>query len=384
MALVPRQFGSMVDGLFKARNPLVGAIAKWTTDPATKKGFQNFGKELGNSLASVGTTVANLVKAFQPLNAIIGAVLKGLASGIWLGFSETIKAISTAILTMTNLFSKFVGLIPGIGKGNTALKTTHDIFKAIGTVVGGATAILTTYKAAQLAVLAVTKTWEIATKTMTTAQTALDAVLDANPIGIAVIAITALVGGLILAYKHIKPFREAVDRLASSFKRAFSGNAQWEKDLGRQFKNLNKAFDNDAKAFQKKLRKWNTDLWNGLTGNAKWEKDLRKRFGDAKKDYDRYSKQQLKSEQIMQKERQKNWNNFWSGLSKKSRSTWNDMSKHASSGMQNLRSTIAKHSSSVSKTWDNTWSTMKRITVNAWQVIRQHSSNGMETVRGAI
>lgn len=397
----PRLVGAMEEGLFKARNPLVGAIAKWTTDPATKKGFQNFGKEVGDSLAGAATAAGNLIKAFQPLNAILGSIIKGLASGIWQGFSATMKAMAKAIEAVANWFSKLLSFIPGISKGNSALKGTQNVFKAIGTVIGALLAPLIAVRSAMLAigvargvikgvglaiktVTGITKVWEAATKTMRTAQLLLDAALDANPIGLIVIAITAIVAALALAYKYIKPFREGIDRLGASLKRAFTGKAQWEKDLGRQFKNLNKAFDNDAKAFQKKLRKWNTDLWNGMTGNAKWEKDLRKKFDSAKKDYDRYSKQQLKSDQMMQRERQKNWNNFWNGLSKKSRSAWNDMSKHASNGMQELRSAISKHSKNVSRAWDNTWSIMQRITVNAWKTIRQHSSNGMETVRGAI
>lgn len=369
-SMVPRLVGAMEEGLFQARNPLVGAIAKWTTDPATKKGFQNFGASIGNGLAE-------LFKAFDGVNQAIGPLTKAFASGIWQGFATTIKAIAQGFISITSIIGKLLSWITSVSKQFGFLKVQVSATKALSVALGSLLAIITTYKTVTLVAAAATKAFSIA-------QTALDVAMDANPISLVVIAITALVGGLILAYKHIKPFRDAVNRLGTSLKRAFTGKAQWEKDLGRQFKNLNKAFDNDAKAFQKKLRKWNTDLWNGMTGNAKWEKDLHKQFDNAKKEYDRYSKQQLKSEQIMQKERQKNWNNFWSGLSKKSRSAWNDMSKHASSGMQSLRSTIAKHSSSVSKTWDNTWSTMKKITVGAWQVIRQHSSNGMETVRGAI
>lgn len=369
-SMVPRLVGAMEEGLFQARNPLVGAIAKWTTDPATKKGFQNFGASIGNGLAE-------LFKAFDGVNQAIGPLTKAFASGIWQGFATTIKAIAQGFISITSIIGKLLSWITSVSKQFGFLKVQVSATKALSVALGSLLAIITTYKTVTLVAAAATKAFSIA-------QTALDVAMDANPIGLVVIAVTALVGGLILAYKHIKPFREAVDRLGASLKRAFTGKAQWEKDLGRQFKNLNKVFDNDAKAFQKKLRKWNTDLWNGMTGNAKWEKDLRKKFDSAKKDYDRYSKQQLKSDQMMQRERQKNWNNFWSGLSKKSRSTWNDMSKHASNGMQGIRSAISKHSKNVSRTWDNTWSTMQRITVNAWKTIRQHSSNGMETVRGAI
>lgn len=50
-----------------------------------------------------------------------------------------------------------------------------------------------------------------ATAVMTGAQAALNAVMAANPIALVVIAIVALVAGLILAYKHSETFRNIVD-----------------------------------------------------------------------------------------------------------------------------------------------------------------------------
>lgn len=414
-SMVPRLVGAMEEGLFQARNPLVGAIAKWTTDPATKRGFQNFGRGISDAFNGLFTVVSELIRPFNGLNKIIGDIIKQFASGVWLGMitsfkvmGEAIKLVSDALSAVFGWLGKMLSAAGRISGLSQVFRGTGTAVKGVGIAVGAILGPMIALRGASMAVLGVmktfgvvktiiggvrdtisilittTKAWTAATKAQAEGQSILDAALDANPIGIAIVAITALVAGLVLAYKYIKPFREGVDRLGASLKRAFTGKAQWEKDLGRQFKNLNKAFDNDAKAFQKKLRKWNTDLWNGMTGNAKWEKDLRKKFDSAKKDYDRYSKQQLKSDQMMQRERQKNWNNFWNGLSKKSRSAWNDMSKRASNGMQELRSAISKHSKNVSRAWDNTWSIMQRITVNAWKTIRQHSSNGMETVRGAI
>ena len=369
-SMVPRLVGSMEDGLFKARNPLVGAIAKWTTDPATKKGFQNFGASIGNGLAE-------LFKAFSGLNQAIGPLTKAFASGIWQGFSITIKAIAQGFITIVSIVGKVLSSVTSLSKRFGFLKVQESATKGLSTAFGALLAVITAYKTAVLIAAA-------ASKTFTVAQAALDVAMDANPIGLAVLAITALVGGLVLAYKHIKPFRDAINATGKAIKKLFTGKLGWEKSFAKEFSKISKDLRNFNKDVAKKAKSIGKSIGNALTGNAKWEKDLQKKFNSAKKDYDKYSKQQLKSEQIMQKERQKNWSNFWSGLSKKSRSTWNDMSKHASSGMQSLRSTIAKHSSSVSKTWDNTWSTMQRITVNAWKTIRQHSSNGMETVRGAI
>ena len=58
----------------------------------------------------------------------------------------------------------------------------------------------------------------IATKAWTAAQWLLNAALDANPIGIVVMALGALVGALIYAYNHSEDFRRIVNLLWEAFK----------------------------------------------------------------------------------------------------------------------------------------------------------------------
>lgn len=58
----------------------------------------------------------------------------------------------------------------------------------------------------------------VATTAQTAAQWALNAALTANPIGLIVLAIAALVAGLVLAYKNSETFREVVDGAMSRAK----------------------------------------------------------------------------------------------------------------------------------------------------------------------
>lgn len=383
-SMVPRLVGSLENGLFQARNPLVGAIAKWTTDPATKKGFQDFGKSIADGLNTVTTTVMNLQRAFAPLNRVIFSVIGGLASGVWIGFSSTIKAISTSLVTVTNLIAKFTKSIFGVSSASKPLIAVHDTFKVIGTVIGAVIAVLTTYKSVVLSVTAITKTWEIATKAMKAAQVALDVALDTNPIGLIVIAIAALVGGLVLAYKHIKPFRDAVNRLGESIKRVFTGKSSWDKAIVNQFKALNKAFDRDGKAFKKKVSQWGKSLWDGMTGNAKWEKDLQKRFKQAQKEYQNNANQTRKIQQRAQAQREKDWDNYWRNVSKKSQRAWEDIKKHASNGMSNVGKTIGSWMKTISKNWMNGWETIGNFFRNIWNTIRSFGSGGMRELSSAI
>jgi TP901 family phage tail tape measure protein len=79
--------------------------------------------------------------------------------------------------------------------------------KSTVVAVAAAVAVL----AGGLAILAaVIKTVEIVTKVWTGIQWLLNAALDANPIGIIIVAIAALVAGVIYAYTHFKTFRDVV------------------------------------------------------------------------------------------------------------------------------------------------------------------------------
>lgn len=72
----------------------------------------------------------------------------------------------------------------------------------------------------QAAALA-TKAQAAATAVLTGAQTALNAVMAANPIMLVVIAVAALTAGLVLAYNKSETFRDTVDAAGDVAKRAF-------------------------------------------------------------------------------------------------------------------------------------------------------------------
>ena len=84
----------------------------------------------------------------------------------------------------------------------------------------GATAKTLAYAAASGVVRAATLAW-------IGVQWLLNAALNANPIGIAVVAIAALVGGIILAYKKSETFRNIVHAVWNGIKTAVSATVNW-------------------------------------------------------------------------------------------------------------------------------------------------------------
>lgn len=409
-SMAPRLVGQLENGLFKARNPLLGAVAKWVQDPATVKSFNNFGKNITKGLNDSISFVVNLVKLFEALNKIIGLVLKSLGSGIFKGFAITLKMISVTVGTVWQAFEKLVAPINKASRGMAGYSSALNLFKGLGVVIGSVTAVLATYKAAQLAVLAVTKTWGVVTKAMTAAQTALNFVLDVNPIGLIVIAIAALAGGFIYAYKHIKPFHDAVNKtfkvmldagkkvldffkknwkdillfianpIAGGFKLAYKHIKPFRKAINK----ITKFFKTAGKSIIKTAKKIGKAIGDAFTGKAGWEKDIAKNFKKAQKEYKKNAKQYQKEQQKQQKAQQKAWDNYWKNFVKKSQDSWKSIKKHASDGMKNNKKTIQKNFKTISKNWRSNWKSMQKNTRSAWKTIKRHTGNGMRNVNRDI
>lgn len=370
----PRLLGAMVEPFTKAQNPIYKAVSNWVSDPRTLKEFQNAGKNIANTFNS---TLNGLSTAFRGLGQVMGPIMKSFGSGAWIGFSTTLKVIADGLVTITSFAGKVASSITGISKQLGFLKVQQAAAKALGVAFGGLVAVITTYKTVSLASTAVTKTFAAA-------QAALNVVMHANPIGLVVLAITALVGAFVLAYKHCKTFRDIVNKVGKAIKDVFTGNANWEKNFVKGFQSLEKDFGKIGRSIGKEASKVGKSIKNTFTGKAGWEKDLKKNFSNMQKEYQRYSRNQTKLQEREQKEQQKRWDNFWSGLTRKARSAWNDISKKTQNGVEDVAKSMQSKSKSIEKTWNNTWFVIGRFTRNAWKDIRRDSSNGMNGVHGAI
>lgn len=129
------------------------------------------------------------------------------------GFTAYVAAIGDSAVVITQLLPLYNAIKSGL-----QLIATANIRAAVAT---------TAKSVAEKAAAAVT--W-----TMTAAQTALNAVMKANPIAMIVMAITALTAGVVAAYNNFAGFRQIVDAAWESIKKLAS--TLWD--------NLVKAFEN--------------------------------------------------------------------------------------------------------------------------------------------
>jgi phage-related protein len=158
-------------------------------------------------LKEVESQVGGSAKAY-------GETLPGQLNKAKNAFQEMAASVTVILLpALTSL----AGATAKVAKFFTEHETTAKVLAGtLGTLAGILLAVgvsTKVYAAGQALATAATGLW-------TAAQWLLNAALTANPIGVVVVALAALVGGLILAYKHSETFRKIVDAAFSAVKAA--------------------------------------------------------------------------------------------------------------------------------------------------------------------
>jgi hypothetical protein len=105
----------------------------------------------------------------------------------------------------------------------TAVRIGIGVIAALAAGILAANVAMKLYTAATTALTVAQKVAAVASKAWAAAQVLLNIALTANPIGLVVVAIAALVAGLVLAYKKSDAFREIVDTVARVLRGALLG-----------------------------------------------------------------------------------------------------------------------------------------------------------------
>lgn len=379
----PRLLGAMIEPFTKAQNPIYKAVSNWVSDPRTLKEFQNAGKNIANTFNSA---LNGLSTAFRGLGQVMGPIMKSFGSGAWIGFSTTLKAIAEGLVTITSFAGKVASSITGISKQLGFLKVQQAAAKALGVAFGGLVAVITTYKTVSLASTAVTKTFAAAQA----------AVMDANPIGLVVLAITALVGAFVLAYKHIKPFRDIVNKTGEAIKKLFTGKYDWEKAFGKGLSKLGKSFQNFAKKIPQFFKGVGKAIIKtiviglalpvgiGITLMKPLIKPLQNStkslIKTVQKQWQSFSKWLGKLFDPVAKL----WNRVWNGWARIFSTVWKSLEKTASSGMKAIERLISPAVKAIEKVWVTSWNAIASFFSGIWRTITSLGGNGMRMLHSAI
>lgn len=207
---------------------VLGAIDNWTKGPGFKKFIDFIAKDgppamaaFLKILAGLGGTAVHALEAFGPfadqIFAAFASVTSGWAqmsdgmetSGGFQKFMDYVQANGPMIwTTIQDVATAFVHIAQALLPLAPPLLSVIDSFAKIITNTPGP--VLTVVGGAMIAIVGALKVWRIIQPFVTAAMWLFNAALDANPVGVVVIALAGLVAGLVLAWKKSEVFRDIV------------------------------------------------------------------------------------------------------------------------------------------------------------------------------
>lgn len=251
--------GVMVPAI-NALNPLLVGLAGYLSE--------NIGW-LG-PLAGAVVAAAAAYKVYSAAATAVSAVQSVLTSKIvanslaWVrnAAAATGSKIASVVTAIASTTAAFVA--------NTAAVVANRVAQAASAVVTGVTAVgawlastaaIVANRVAMVAGVVAMGLVRGAVIAWTAVQWLLNAALNANPIGLVVLAIAALVAGLIYAYQHSETFRNIVQAVWSAIKTAIKATVDWI--TGTVWPAIKAAWDaisNGAQALWSRV----VAVWNGI------------------------------------------------------------------------------------------------------------------------
>ncbi|ALG27056.1 peptidase M23 [Lactiplantibacillus plantarum] len=276
---------------------------------------------------------------------LFSKAVKGTAKGIGKGLSWTAKVAWKGA-------SKAVGLL---------WKATKGTSKLIGKGLSWTAKIA--YKGASKAFSVL----GAGIKTLGKSFLSLGRLLLANPIGLVLTAVVALGVAFYEAYKHIKPFREWVNKTFKSVVNFGKGLLRWGsnavKTVAHTVDNIRKKFDKFKSGFKNSWNKHWSNVGKSLKGA--WDgslKHTREFFSSVGKKWDGWKSSFKKSWT-------KHWNNAKSGL----HDAWNGSLKHTRDFFSGMGTKWTGWKKSWSHSWNNHWDTMRSNLHSYWNKDLSHT-----------
>ncbi len=206
-------------------------------------------------------------------------------------------------------------------------------------------------------------------KTLGKSFLSLGKLLLTNPIGLVLTAVIALGVAFYEAYKHIKPFREWVNKAFKSVVNFGKGIAKWGsnvgKSVGKALSNMSKKWNSFKKSFKKGWNEHWSDMgkslknnWNGSIKNTRnFFSNVGKKWGSFKNSF------------------RKGWNSHWSSMNRNLHSSWNSSYKHTRDFFSSMGKKWDGWKKSFSHSWNNHWDTMRSNLHSSWNSSYRHTKS---------
>jgi len=215
-------FGSVTDNAKQLGKALNDPIAGLTALRRSGIQFTKAQQDQIRTLVESGNVLEAQTMILEEIENQVGGTAEATANStdkMKVAFSQASESIGMALLPAVE------ALLPIVIKFADWASQNTEIVIALAAAIGGLSAAIVVANFAM-------KAWAAAQAIATAAQWAFNAALTANPIGIVVVAVAALVAGLVLLYRRFETVRNIVKALLAPLKAAADGLGWLAKKLG--------------------------------------------------------------------------------------------------------------------------------------------------------
>ncbi|MBI3226633.1 MAG: hypothetical protein HYZ39_16425 [Mycolicibacterium cosmeticum] len=266
-------FRQVLSSIGNVVRPIVSGLRELggITAPALAPGFQDIGTAIGQATPGITEMARTLMPGLSQVMSNLAPVLPALVSAFtpWATVTAALAPHLATIVTHLGPLAPIILAVTLAAKGigaamivwNTAMAAASIAQGVFAAATGAGTAALGTNTIALAAHRVAMVAGATATKAITAGQWLLNAALTANPIGLVVAALAALVAGLVYAYNHSETFRKIVDAAWKGIKVAAEAVVNWFVDTAWPF--LKKVWEGIGEGFSWLVTKAG-EVWTGV------------------------------------------------------------------------------------------------------------------------
>lgn len=372
----------MIDAGFNPLNQICNATGESMADlykriSDGKVSFAELESAVASATSQGGQFYNGMLEASQTfsgrmstLKDNVSALTGELTGGLFEALGELVVKVNEAAVSFLDdeeKMSQLKDTLGALASVVTAAGTAFVAYKGYLALTTAATIAHTTYTAAMTAAHKAAATGATGLKL---AQAALNAVINANPVGLLVSALAALVAGFVTAYHTSETFRNGVgsafDWIKDKAQTAIGAVVDWINELDAKLKGAAAALSNLKNGFEAAKQAYNAAYNDSMDGynQAKMDKAARKR-------------KQLHEERVRQSQKEKAAAEAAAAASTEAATTITSNAGKTASAAKNAADAVGK---SVA----DTETTVKDGALKTVETVRTIAADGTEAVTQSI
>ena len=372
----------MIDAGFNPLNQICNATGESMADlykriSDGKVSFAELESAVASATSQGGQFYNGMLEASQTfsgrmstLKDNVSALTGELTGGLFEALGELVVKVNEAAVSFLDDEEKMSQLKDTLGtlaSVVTAAGAAFVTYKGYLALTTAATIAHTTYTAAMTAAHKAAATGATGLKL---AQAALNAVINANPVGLLVSALAALAAGFVTAYHTSETFRNAVDSafdwIKDKARTAIGAVVDWINELVAKLKGAAAALSNLKNGFEAAKQAYNAAYNDSMDG-----------YNQAKMDKAAQKRKQLHEERVRQSQKEKAAAEAAAAASTEAATTITDNAGKTASAAKNAADAVVK---SVA----DTETTVKDGALKTVETVRTIAADGTEAVTQSI